>query len=143
MWLWSLPKSLVLAAFQAFPPPTINILCCPQTYSALSGLRGGEYGAFYSATFNKQPAQEYCTATFSCFAGVTVVFFLIHARCQIHSIPMIMHKCMLFFSNHGFHFSTFCLSYFVDVLSTNYHLNTAVLMDNPCRTSWIAPYILM
>ena len=114
-----------------------------QTYSALSGLRGGEYGALYSSTLNKQSAQEYCIDTFSCFAGVTVVLFLIHARCHIHSIPMIMHKCMLFFSDHGFHFSTFCLSYFVDVLSINYHLNTAVLMDYPCRTPWIALYILM
>ena len=54
--LWSWPKSLVLAAFLAFPPPTINILCCPKTYSTLSGLSGGEYKALYSTGQHKNIA---------------------------------------------------------------------------------------
>ena len=39
------------------------------------GTKGRECGALYSAILNKQPAQEYSIATFSCFAGVTVVVF--------------------------------------------------------------------
>ena len=56
VWLWSWPKSLVLAAVLAFPPPTINILCSPKTCSAMSGLWGGEEGALYSTSQHKNTA---------------------------------------------------------------------------------------